>query len=157
MRFPACFKFLFLLFGLSLASQSASAQKFELHGGGGLDIAAGNGGFSAGLDLRATFLFMQGKLGIQPDFSLLIDDVNLFEVNGNVIYRIPVGSRLHPYPLAGLSLAFAGGGSSVGLNIGGGMDIDVTNRLIVFPEMRGRIGDGNWFGATLGLKYRFIN
>ena len=70
----------------------------------------------------------------------------------------------HLYPLAGLSvlgikasvLGYSASDTEIGLNLGGGVDFDLSERLVLNVEAKYKIG-GEWsrFILSAGVGYKF--
>lgn len=116
------------------------------------------------------------KLAIAPSLAYYFLEKNEFaktsfwEFNANAHYYLMDGMPLSVYGLAGLNVArssvsfdsgdtgmdFGGlGGSSskVGLNIGGGANLDFGSKILPFAELKYTIAGTEQLGVFLGVKY----
>jgi hypothetical protein len=57
------------------------------------------------------------------------------------------------YPLAGLQLAFNSDAVKLGLNVGGGVNLMLTEKLAGFAELKYVIGDWNAWAVTAGIYF----
>jgi hypothetical protein len=57
------------------------------------------------------------------------------------------------YPLAGIDFKFNGDGSDFGVNLGGGANFMMTEKLAAFAELKYVISDWDGFGVTLGVYF----
>ena len=134
---------------------------------------------NVGFGLNAEFPIM-GKLTIAPSFIYYLPKeesfvkVNWFEVNANVNYYFLDEEKMSVYGIGGLSYSsvkvsfeddnlfgrFGGlvGDASTsdgrfGLNIGGGINLKVSNKIESFAELKYVIIDGGRLVLAAGVKY----
>ena len=89
-----------------------------------------------GAMVKASLPGLGERVGLMADFILFFPSptgVDYLEINGNVMYGFPVeSSKATPFVLAGLNLArgsfdasgVTGSNTDLGLNLGGGVEID---------------------------------
>ena len=106
------------------------------------------------------------RLRLEPSFNFFFkkDFVSMWDFNANVHYQFPVGGKVDLYPLAGLSvlgikasvLGYSASDTEIGLNLGGGVDFDLSERLVLNVEAKYKIG-GEWsrFILSAGIGYKF--
>jgi hypothetical protein len=90
------------------------------------------------------------------DFFFPGNDVNYYEVNGNVAYRVPGVTGIAPYVGGGLNIAHASNGASdteLGLNLLGGLRFGIGPRLNAFTEARIELNGGEQFAVTFGILF----
>ena len=82
----------------------------------------------------------------------------MWDLSANVHYLFPITDEITIYPLAGVGILGAGGGSDheFGLNLGGGIDYKLTSKLFLNGELKYKFGD-NWDRLLIsaGIGYRF--
>ncbi len=133
----------------------------------GVQFALGTGDSFTNVGLGAKFQWnVIDRLRLEPSFNFFFkkDFVSMWDFNANVHYQFPVGGKVDLYPLAGLSvlgtkasvLGFSASDSEIGLNLGGGVDFDLSERLVLNVEAKYKIG-GEWsrFILSAGVGYKF--
>ncbi len=91
------------------------------------------------------------------------NNVNLWDVNFNAHYLVPVAEKFYIYPLAGVSLlgvsydaSGVDGDTKFGINLGAGAETPLTDRLSLNLELKYQIvSDWNRPVLSLGLAYKF--
>ena len=125
--------------------------------GGGLTI---NGGLAnaIGLDARARFGISE-TLAIGTDLNYIsFDGGALIGYNGNVQYILGDTDAFSYYPMAGLnittfSLGSFGSANVLGLNLGGGGNYMVNDKLSVFSEFKLVMGLDEYVGNRSVLTF----
>jgi outer membrane protein X len=175
----------FLLgFATLLAVASVFAQeKGSMAAGGNLVFGTGDSFTNFGIGgkfqynvtdpirLEGSFTyFLPKKQGIS---GIAETSVSMWDLSVNAHYLVPVADKLKVYPLAGLGImgtrasadvdlgewgSYGGSASTseFGFNIGGGVDYELTDKLILNAELKYRIGsDWSRFLISAGLAYKF--
>lgn len=169
---------LFLTAVIALLSIGAYAQKGQTYLGGQLayptDIESlgigvkGGYGITDAIRAQATF-----------DYFLKKNNVSWWDLNLDVHYLFPLGNNIKVYPLAGLTYlrgsvdgftqtvntpdgtVTVGSNESysdgnLGLNLGGGFQYDLTDKLVLNAEVKFQIiKDTNQGVISAGLAYKF--
>ena len=169
---------LFLTAVIALLSIGAYAQKGQTYLGGQLayptDIESlgigvkGGYGITDAIRAQATF-----------DYFLKKDNVSWWDLNLDVNYLFPLGNNIKVYPLAGLTYlrgsvdgftqtvntpdgnitvgnneSYSDG--NLGLNLGGGFQYDLTDKLVLNAEVKFQIIKNTNQGViSAGLAYKF--
>ena len=118
--------------------------------------------FGIGASLGTALNHLGNGFGLLADFFIFFPEAgDCLELNGNVTYDFPLeNSRAVPLILSGLNLARAstdlgGSDTSLGLNLGGGIDFDLGNfrpAAGIRAQLEG--GDGLVFFVTLPFQTR---
>ena len=107
--------------------------------------------FGIGATLSAQAPQLGEGIGFLGEFIFYFpDNVDFFEINGNVTYAFPLAeSTVLPFALGGLNIGrissdFGGGNTDVGVNLGGGISFDLGSFR---PSVGGRfvLGDFDHF------------
>jgi outer membrane protein X len=175
-------KFATLAVALVMVGFSANAQeKGDKAVGGNVGIAIGDGFTNVGIGAKFQYNLMK-KLRGEGAFTYYVGEGYLWDlsVNAHYLIGIPNVSKLNVYPLAGLSIgAFSGddepsydpddpydysvepgGGIGLGLNLGGGAEYKLTDKIFVSAELKYRICFdteyfSNKFMVSVGVAYKF--
>lgn len=118
--------------------------------------------FGIGASLGTALNDLGNGFGLLADFLIFFPEAgDYLELNGNVTYDFPLeDSSAVPFILGGLNLARAstdlgGSNTSLGLNLGGGIDFDLGNfrpTAGIRAQLEG--GDGLVFFVTLPFQTR---
>ena len=118
--------------------------------------------FGIGASLGTALKDLGNGFGLLADFLIFFPEAgDYLELNGNVTYDFPLeNSSAVPFFLGGLNLARAstdlgGSNTSLGLNLGGGIDFDLGNfrpTAGIRAQLEG--GDGLVFFVTLPFQTR---
>lgn len=154
-----------LLLGLATAGLANHAHA-QLYLGGGLQYNTLH--THAGLNVQAMYT-IQEVWGIQLDAALYppLDSAVVVEASANARYRIRLdkGGEYRLYPMVGVGLTGfqnedgsinAGGPLSTGFSVMGGLglDLQLTEKLVLFPEVRVYTGDHTRVVLGLGFRIR---
>jgi outer membrane immunogenic protein len=114
------------------------------------------------------------KLTVAPSFAYYFIEKNsfakssFFEFNANANYYFITEGSFHVYGLAGLQVArssvsmnlggigfgnFGGSATKVGLNVGGGANMDLGSKIMPFAELKYTLGGAEQLGIFAGVKY----
>ena len=151
-------KYLFILVAMFAMSTAAFAQKGVTAIGvqGAYDDF--NGQFGVGVKLQQGFA-QQFRAEIGADLFFKKNDLSMFDINANFHWVIPVASVFNVYPLAGANIAFFNHEipTRLGLNLGGGLELYVAEKVKLVGEAKYIISDNGFsrFGANLGVAFLF--
>ena len=85
--------------------------------------------------------------------------IDMFDINANAHYLFPMASNVRVYPLAGLTFARWDLGkvtTRLGVNIGGGAEMDITDDLILNFELKYQtVSDLDQAIFNVGVAYIF--
>ena len=167
-------KFLFILVAMFAMSTASFAQQGVTSFGvqGAYDDLFGQFGVGAKLQYGFVDQF-RGEVG--ADFFFKKDGVSMFDINGNFHFVVPVVEKFNVYPLAGVNISFASlddtivavaaiGGvdlanskTRIGVNLGGGVEFFVSDKVKLVGEAKYIVSDNGWsrFGANVGVAFLF--
>lgn len=133
----------------------------------GVHFAYGSGDGFSNMGFGAKFQWnVLDNLRVEPSFTYFLkkDYVSMWDISANAHYQFMLSEKFDIYPLAGLSIMGVKAGigeykvsdSEFGLNLGGGVDFDLSSSLALNVEAKYKIG-GNWsrFIASVGVVYKF--
>ncbi len=133
----------------------------------GVHFAYGSGDGFSNMGFGAKFQWnVLDNLRVEPSFTYFLkkDYVSMWDISANAHYQFMLSEKFGIYPLAGLSIMGVKAGigeykvsdSEFGLNLGGGVDFDLSSSLALNVEAKYKIG-GNWsrFIASVGVVYKF--
>lgn len=120
-------------------------------------------GWGAGIALHDGEFGVQGRkdfwLGgdisqITGQFSVYFPEKTVFalDLDYHFVIKSESGSSRF-YPLAGIDFKFNGDGSDFGLNLGGGANFLLTEKMAAFAEVKYVISDWDGFGFALGVYF----
>ena len=149
---------------MSVAVQAQ--QKGDMAVGGNLVIGVGDSYTNVGLGPK--FLFnVTDPIRLEGSFTYFLkkDYLSMWDLSVNGHYLFPVADQITVYPLAGLGvfgskwdLGIYGNysNSDVCVNLGGGVDIKLTDQLFLNGELKYKIVN-NWNRLLLsaGVAYKF--
>lgn len=132
---------------LSLATPTLAETK-----GWGAGLAVHDGEF--GIQARKDFWLGGDISQITGQFSVLFPKKTVFalDVDYHFIIKSDSGTSRF-YPLAGIDFKFNGDGSDFGLNLGGGANFMMTDKMAAFAEIKYVISDWDGFGFGLGVYF----
>jgi len=147
------------------ATSSVYAQeKGEMAVGGGLSVATGDDYTNFGLGAKFQWNPID-NLRLEPSFNYFFkkDYNTVWDFSANVHYLFPATDRVTLYPLAGLGLqnvgvdimGFSDSETDVAFNVGGGVDLKITENWIGNFEFKYKISDANRAVFSLGVAYKF--
>lgn len=150
---------------LAASNQVQGQNKGEIAAGVQFAFGAGSGITNIGVGAKFQWNVID-RLRIEPSFNYFFkkDLVSMWDFNANVHYQFVLSDKIVLYPLAGLSvlgvtanyLGYSASGSEFGLNVGGGVDFQLTDKWVINIEPKYKIS-GSWgrFVATAGVVYKF--
>jgi outer membrane protein X len=159
---------------------SARAQeKGDMAVGASLTVGTGNDFSNFGLGAKFQYNVIN-PLRLEGAFTCFLPKdrdlgtgmegrTGMWDLSVNAHWLFPVASKITVYPLAGLSLLGTSSSlkigalgidrddssSELGCNLGGGVDLKLTDRFIFNVELKYRAGTWNRFLASAGVAYRF--
>ncbi len=147
-----------LLIALFIAVAGASAQKGEKS----IGMNLGYGTEIERLGLGARFQYgLTDMIRIAPDLTYFFSNngVDLWDININFHFLFPV-EKVKLYPLTGFIISTVNGKhdseSRLGVNIGGGIQCDLTPELMFNGELKyGIVKDFDQAVISMGIAYRF--
>jgi outer membrane protein X len=153
------------MFTISLTA--VSQEKGDMAAGGNLVLGTGNSHTNIGIGAKFQYNVLT-PLRLEGSFTYFLkkDYVSMWDLSVNGHWLFPVGDNITVYPLAGLGLlgssvdlGWSGLGSStsdVAFNLGGGVDLNLTDALFLNAELKYKISD-YWdrLMLSVGVGYRF--
>jgi len=122
---------------------------------------------SIGLGLKFQYN-VTDNIRLEPSMNYFFknDGINQFDVNANAHYLFPIASNVRVYPLAGLTFArwnldyeieeFSTDVSRLGVNLGGGAEMDITDNLFINCELKYQfVSDFDQTVFNIGIAYMF--
>lgn len=152
-------------------SMSVIAQeKGDMAVGAGVTLGVGDGFTNFGPGAKFQYSILK-SLRAEGAFTYFLkkDYITMWDLSVNGHWLFPVGDRMTVYPLAGLGILNYGADLGLGgwgirnastsdfaLNLGGGMDLKLTDKLFFHVEAKYKISDvWDRFLLSAGLGYRF--
>jgi outer membrane protein X len=158
-------------------SVAANAQeKGDMAAGGNLVLGSGDSFTNYGIGAKFQYNVMN-PLRLEGSFTYFLkkDYVTMWDLSVNGHWLFPIADKITVYPLAGLGIlgsrasvpvinlggfgSYGGGSASnsdLALNLGGGADFKLTEKLFFNAELKYKFSD-NWDRLLLsaGIAYRF--
>jgi len=141
-------------------SMAANAQeKGSIAVGGNLVFGSGNSYSNVGFGPKLQYNITD-PIRLEGSYTYFLKKNNwsMWDVSVNAHYLFSVTDEITVYPLAGIGILSAGGGSDneFGLNLGAGIDYKLTRNLFVNGEVKYKIAD-KWnrllISAGIGLRF----
>ena len=134
-------------------------EKGDIAVGGNLVFGSGNSFTNVGFGPKFQYNIADPiRLEGSYTYFLKKNGWSMWDLSANVHYLFPITDEITIYPLAGVGILGAGGGSDheFGLNLGGGIDYKLTSKLFLNGELKYKFGD-NWDRLLIsaGIGYRF--
>ena len=150
---------------VSMSMATQAQQKGDMAAGGSLVIGTGDSYTNVGISGKFQYnVIDQLRLEGSLTFFLKKDYISFWDISANGHYLFPVTNQITVYPLAGLGIFgtkvdYGLGsvtGSDVCFNIGGGIDIKLTDQLFFNGELKYKIVN-HWdrFMISAGVTYKF--
>ena len=113
---------------------------------------------------------ISNNIRLEPSMNYYFEnnhEIGQFDLNANVHYLFPMASNVRVYPLAGLTFArwdfgdraggsFTGGITRLGVNLGGGAEMDITDKLMLNFELKYQfVSDLDQAIFNVGIAYMF--
>jgi outer membrane protein X len=148
------FSMMFFIMGSAFAQKGIQAA--------GVHLTYGTGIESFGIGVKYQYNITD-NIRLEPSMSYFFEDhgVDQFDLNANAHYLIPMASNIRIYPLAGLTFArwdyvSAGDVTRLGVNLGGGAEMDITDKLMLNFELKYQfVSDLDQAIFNVGLAYMF--
>lgn len=150
-----------MVFALMAAGLMAQ-EKGEIAVGGNLVLGSGDSYTNYGIGAKFQYNVIN-RLRLEPSFTYFLkkDNLSMWDLSVNAHYLFPVAEKIAVYPLAGLSILglnpeYGDSDTEIGLNLGGGADYQLTDKLFLNLELKYKIHD-NWdrFLVSVGVGYKF--
>ena len=149
------FSMMFLFMGTVFAQKGIQAA--------GAHLAYGTEIKSFGIGVKYQYNITD-NIRLEPSLNYFFenDGVDQFDINANAHYLFPMASNVRVYPLAGLTFArwessFSDGDvTRLGVNVGGGVEFDISDRLILNFELKYQfVSDLDQAIFNAGIAYTF--
>ncbi|MDR1880173.1 MAG: porin family protein [Tannerellaceae bacterium] len=156
-------------------SVAADAQvKGDMAVGGNLVLGTGDSYTNFGIGAKFQYNILD-PLRAEASFTYFLkkDYVSMWDLSVNAHWLFSVADKIKLYPLAGFGIlggsasvpsvnmggiSYGGGSSSstdFAFNLGGGIDYELTDKLVLNGELKYKISDGSRFLISAGVAYRF--
>ena len=148
------FSMMFFIMGSAFAQKGIQAA--------GVHLTYGTEIESFGIGVKYQYNITD-NIRLEPSMNYFFENngVDQFDLNANVHYLFPMASNVRVYPLAGLTFArwdFGGKGheTRLGVNFGGGAEMDITDKLMLNFEMKYQfVSDLDQAIFNVGIAYMF--
>ena len=149
------FSMMFFIMGSAFAQKGIQAA--------GVHLSYGTEIESFGIGVKYQYN-ITNNIRLEPSLNFA---KNQFDINANAHYLFPIASNVRLYPLAGLTFArwdyanVVGGAldndvTRLGVNVGGGAEADITDKLILNFELKYQfVSDLDQTMFNIGLAYIF--
>lgn len=164
---------MFAILMCAVGVTSYAQNKGDMAVGGNLVL--GSGGHFTNYGIGAKFQYnVTIPIRLEGSFTYFPkkDYFTMWDLSVNAHYLFPLSGNIKAYPLAGLGLlnrgydfglgkigygtAFSGSDTYIALNLGGGIDCDLTDSLTLNFELKYKICDsGDRLLVSAGLAYKF--
>ena len=139
-------------------------EKGDMAVGGNLVFGSGDSYSNVGIGAKFQYN-VTNPIRLEGSFTYFLekDYMSMWDLSVNGHYLIPVADQITVYPLAGLSMMgwkvdYGLGNvsnSEFGVNLGGGCDFKLTDKLILNAELKYKIGgDWNRLLLSVGVAYK---
>ena len=155
------FSMMFFIMGSAFAQQGIQAA--------GVHLTYGTEIESFGIGVKYQYN-ISNNIRLEPSMNYYFEnnhEIDQFDLNANVHYLFPMASNVRVYPLAGLTFArwdfgdraggsFTGGITRLGVNLGGGAEMDITDKLMLNFELKYQfVSDLDQAIFNVGIAYMF--
>ena len=154
------FSMMFFIMGSAFAQKGIQAA--------GVNLSYGTEIESFGIGLKYQYNITD-NIRLEPSMNYFFEsnDIDQFDINANAHYLFPMASNVRVYPLAGLTFArwsfpqliggkFSNDATRLGINIGGGAEMDITDKLMLNFELKYQfVSDLNQAMFNVGIAYMF--
>ena len=159
-KFIVLFSMMFFIMGNAFAQKGIQAA--------GVHLSYGTEIESFGIGLKYQYNITD-NIRLEPSMNYFFENhgVDQFDLNANAHYLFPMASNVRVYPLAGLTFArwsfpqliggkFSNDATRLGINIGGGAEMDITDKLMLNFELKYQlVNDFDQAIFNLGIAYMF--
>ena len=146
------FSMMFFIMGSAFAQKGIQAA--------GVHLSYGTEIESFGIGVKYQYNITD-NIRLEPSMNYFFEnnDVDMFDINANAHYLFPMASNVRVYPLAGLTFArwdFGKVATRLGVNIGGGAEMDITDNLMLNFELKYQtVSDLDQAIFNVGIAYMF--
>ena len=154
------FSMMFFIMGSAFAQKGIQAA--------GVHLSYGTEIESFGIGVKYQYNITD-NIRLEPSMNYFFENngVDMFDLNANAHYLFPMASNIRVYPLAGLTFArwsfpqliggkFSNDATRLGINIGGGAEMDITDKLMLNFELKYQlVNDFDQAIFNLGIAYMF--
>jgi outer membrane protein X len=161
----------FAVMAAVLVINASAQEKGDMAAGGGLVLGTGSSFTNFGIGAKFQYN-VTDPLRLEGAFSYFLkkDYVTMWDLSVNAHWLFRVSDKMTAYPLAGLGILNSGASfdagygygsvssstSNFGLNLGGGMDFKLTDKLCFNAELKYKIADvWNRLLLSAGVAYSF--
>jgi outer membrane protein X len=151
-KFIVLFSMMFFIMGSAFAQKGIQAA--------GVHLSYGTEIESFGIGLKYQYNITD-NIRLEPSMNYFFENngVDMFDINANAHYLFPMASNVRVYPLAGLTFArwdFGKVTTRLGVNIGAGAEMDITDNLILNFELKYQtVSDLDQAIFNVGVAYIF--
>ncbi|MDR0429976.1 MAG: porin family protein [Tannerellaceae bacterium] len=161
---------------LTMSAAAQAQKKGDMAAGGNLVLGSGDSFTNYGIGAKFQYNVLD-PLRLEGAFTYFLkkDLVSMWDLSVNAHWLFPVADKIVVYPLAGLGVlgssvsvpsfdlgewgSYGGGSASdseFGFNLGGGIDLKLTEKLILNAELKYKLGN-TWdrLLVSAGLAYKF--
>lgn len=146
------FSMMFFIMGSAFAQQGIQAA--------GVHLTYGTEIESFGIGVKYQYNITD-NIRLEPSMNYFFENngVDMFDINANAHYLFPMASNVRVYPLAGLTFArwdFGKVVTRLGVNIGGGAEMDIADNLMLNFELKYQaVSDLDQAVFKIGVAYMF--
>ena len=159
-KFIVLFSMMFFIMGNTFAQKGIQAV--------GVHLSYGTEIESFGIGVKYQYNITD-NIRLEPSMNYFFENngIDQFDINANAHYLFPMASNVRVYPLAGLTFArwsfpqliggkFSNDATRLGINIGGGAEMDITDKLMLNFELKYQlVNDFDQAIFNLGIAYMF--
>ena len=159
-KFIVLFSMMFFIMGNAFAQKGIQAA--------GVHLSYGTEIESFGIGLKYQYNITD-NIRLEPSMNYFFENngIDQFDINATAHYLFPMASNVRVYPLAGLTFArwsfpqliggkFSNDATRLGINIGGGAEMDITDKLMLNFELKYQlVNDFDQAIFNLGIAYMF--
>ena len=159
-KFIVLFSMMFFIMGNTFAQKGIQAA--------GVHLSYGTEIESIGIGVKYQYNITD-NIRLEPSMNYFFENngIDQFDINANAHYLFPMASNVRVYPLAGLTFArwsfpqliggkFSNDATRLGINIGGGAEMDITDKLMLNFELKYQfVSDLNQAMFNVGIAYMF--
>ena len=159
-KFIVLFSMMFFIMGNAFAQKGIQAA--------GVHLSYGTEIESFGIGLKYQYNITD-NIRLEPSMNYFFENngIDQLDINANAHYLFPMASNVRVYPLAGLTFArwsfpqliggkFSNDATRLGINIGGGAEMDITDKLMLNFELKYQLlNDFDQAIFNLGIAYMF--
>lgn len=150
------FSMMFFIMGSAFAQKGIQAA--------GVHLSYGTEIESFGIGIKYQYNITDNiRLEPSMNYSFENNGVDQFDINANAHYLFPMANNVRLYPLAGLTFVNYGGYEGIngtvtrlGINAGGGAEMDITDKLMLNFELKYQfVSDFDQSIFNVGVAYMF--